>query len=455
MTILERCGKVVFVVVLCAASAWSQQSGAQTEQPSAAPSQQTMNPDTRPLSGLEMIGLGSLAGERSYFQPGFIVSESGDSNALLQPGTQPGFEAVTALAGNLNLKLLGKRNQLSLAYQGGGVIYDTESNLNTTVQLAGLSYSAQFRKTSFMLTDRFSYLPGSYVGLGGAAYSGVFSLSSLGLPTVNQSFIPTQGALTGGAGYANIAAAQFEYQPGPRSSITAVGGFQYLYSNQQGYVNANAALAQVGYNRRLTAKDTLAVFYSASLYHYIGIRQDNNSQVVALSYGRRVTGRLALQVFGGPQFFVVTVPGQSRSHTSGTVGADLTYHWPKTQAGIYFYRGLTAGSGVLAGAETDSLTGSLSRQLGRAWFGSLTFGYYHNSGLPQPQPGVQNQSFNYFSGSANLSRRLGRYTRLSLFYAYQTQNVSQPSTTGHGSGETVLRNVFGVTLNFTYRPMGI
>lgn len=451
MTMGERCWTKLLVVALCASSAWSQE-----EQPSPPASSDTMKPDTRPLSGVESITLGSLLGERSYLEPGFLVAQSGDTNAQLQFGGQPGLVTSTVLGGRLSLEQMGKRNQFSAAYQGGGILYENNSQSNATFHLAGFSDSLEFRRATLIVADRFSFLPGFYAGLGGLAYGGAFSFGNLGnLPALNSSFVPARGILTAAAGYSNTALGQIEYRPGPRSSVTLAGAFETLSSVRQGFVSGNSAIAQTGYNRRLTAKDTISVFYSASAFRFSGIAESFDAQFVAFGYARRITGRLAFQVFGGPQVFSATTPGHSQTNTLASGGASLTYRWPRMEASLNLFRGLTSGAGVVAGAETSSASLRWERRFSRAFSGGLWTGYSYNFAAYTPSL-ARSRAFDYWESSANLTRALGRYARLNLFYGFQTQNSNLLfATSRQATGRSVLRSFFGVTFDFTYRTLGI
>jgi hypothetical protein len=456
MTISERCWIKILVVALCASSAWSQE-----EQQTPPPSPDTMKADTRPLAGAESITLGSLIGERSYLRPGFLVGQSADSNAHFQFNGQSGFLTATVLAGHLTLEHLSKRNEFSGAYQGGGVLYENNSQLNSTFHLGALSDSIMFRRATLILSDRGGYLPGFYAGLGGVAFGGAFSLGGLGnMPGLNPSFLPTRGIISGAGGYFNTALAQLEYRPTARSTVTLAGSFQTLSSTQAGFVDSNATILQTGYDRGLTSRDTVSVFYSASLIRYSGIAESVDAHFIAFSYGRRVTGRLALQLYAGPEIYSVAVPGQSQTHTFAGGGGKLTYRWSRSYADVSYWRGLTAGSGVLTGAQTDYVSAGLNRQLSRAWSGGLTGNYNFNSGLSKPNSGtsasgVVTRQYQYWTGTANLTRTLGRLARLNFFYSFQTQNSNQAFTNASGTGQSVLRHLFGVTFNFDYRPVGI
>ncbi len=452
MTIYERSGTTILVaVLLCASPAWAQE-----EQRSLPSFPDTTKPDTRPLSGVESIGLGSLVGERSYLQPGFVVTQSAVTNAQFLFGGQSGLLTATALAGRLTLEHVGKRNQFSAGYQGGGVLYESNPELNSTLHLAGFSDSLSFRSATLTLADRFSFLPASYSGIGALSYGGAFSLSSLGnLPALRSTFLPVQGILTSAQGYNNTALAQLEYRPAPRSAVTVAGAFETLSSTQGGFIAGNSAILQTGYDRNLTARDAVAVFYSATLFRYAGIAQSIDAQFIAFNYGRRVTGRLALHVFGGPEIFTVTIPGQSRTETLGSGGGNLTYHWPRTEASVSFWRGLTAGSGVLVGAVTDSTSVTLQRQLSRAWSSGLIGSYHFNSAVATSNSGTATRKFDYWTATANLNRALGRLVNLGLFYTFQTQNSNQSFSIGGSFGQSTSRHLFGVSFNFNSRPIGI
>ena len=452
MTTSERSGTIILVAVLLYASpAWAQE-----EQQSPPSSHDTMKPDTRPLSGAETISLGSLVGERSYLQPGFIVTQSGETNAQFLFGGQSGFATATALAGRLTLEHVGKRNQFSAGYQGGGILYENNPKLNSTLHLAAFSDSLSSRRTTVTLADRFSFLPGFYLGIGGLSYGGAFSLTSLGnVPALHTAFLPAQGVLTGAQGYSNTALAQLEYRPTARSTVTVAGAFETLSSTQAGFVSGNSAILQTGYDRTLTPQDAVAVFYSATAFRYSGIAQSIDAQFIAFNYGRRVTGRLALHLFGGPEIFAVTTPGQSRTETLGSGGGNLTYHWPKTEASISFWRGLTAGSGALAGAVTNATSATLQWHLSRAWSSGLIGTYDYNAAVRTSNSGTATRKYDYWTGTANLTRALGRLANLGLFYTFQTQHSNQGFSSGGSIGQSVSRHVFGVSFNFNSRPIGI
>jgi hypothetical protein len=454
MTMHERWWATILITLMCASSGLAQQD--QGNEQANPPASNSMIPDTRPLSGIESLGLGSLAGERSYVAPGFLVTETGQSNAQFEPGGHPGFGAAAILGGNVGLELLGRRNEFNLAYQGGSILYETDSQANSTYQLFGFSDSLSYRRVVFTLTDRFSYLPGFYGGLNALAYGGALSLNGLGtLPSLNSGLNPQRGILTNAAGYSNLALGQLEYVPSARSSVTVAAGFENLDSSEQGFSSFNAIIAQAGYSRNLTAKDTVAVYYLLRLFHYTGVSENLNSQVASFSYGRRITDRLALQLFAGPEFFAITVPGRTQLSTTAYGGAGMKYRWPRTQLSVDYFKGLSGGSGALNGANTNVITMTITRQVSTKWSGNLGFGYYHNSGLREPGSATVPPTYNYWNGTCSVTRALGRHSRVVLFYGFQTQNSNQPFSLGSGHGRSVLNNTLGFNLDYTFRPIGI
>src|SRR5208283_4231210 len=82
----------------------------------------------------------------------------------------------------------------------------------------------------------------------------------------------------------------------------------------------------LGFNYKLNKKDTIGFFYQFSSYHFPGNPQAYGSQVASAAYARKITGRLALSLYGGPQFTSVRVPvGTTTTTVSGYASATLNY----------------------------------------------------------------------------------------------------------------------------------
>src|SRR5260370_36908255 len=117
-------------------------------------------------------------------------------------------------------------------------------------------------------------------------------------------------------------------------------------------------------------KDSVGVVYRVTAYQYSGNPQRINDHVVNVAYGRKVTGRLALQLFGGPDITTFQVPiGNVTKRVSASGGATLIYAMSRSGLSLTYNRGVSNGSGVLVGSSIDQISGSMTRGLGRVWRG--------------------------------------------------------------------------------------
>src|SRR5262249_17779609 len=154
--------------------------------------------------------------------------------------------------------------------------------------------------------------------------------------------------------------------------------------------------------------------------------------------GRRVTGRLALQLSAGPQVFNI---GPSLNHTDWTLSSALTYQTARASYSFGYSRGVSAGSGTFEGAVTHRISGSMRYSLTRLWTTSSVGGYALNRALTIV-PGVNNSYGNYF-GNASLERILTPQLRLRFDYALQQQNAGTGACPATGCTPTNLRQVGG------------
>ena len=101
-----------------------------------------------------------------------------------------------------------------------------------------------------------------------------------------------------------------------------------------------------------------------------------------MSYGRRVTGRLAFQASAGPEIVLLSIPLREGHNKQALVSNDtcllvrtISTSVPVTSRdlGVTYSHGVNGGAGVLAGSLADTVTGTASRQLSRAASGAVEF----------------------------------------------------------------------------------
>ena len=205
-----------------------------------------------------------------------------------------------------------------------------------------------------------------------------------------------------------------------------------------------------------TRKDTVAITYGLAQMRFKGVSQGIDNHFFQMSYGRRVTGRLGLELAGGPQITIFQNPTTaSDRRTSWTASTSLHYRASRADLGLSYTHYTSAGSGLLLGAETDQFHGSVGWRFNRNWSGSLSPGYAHNSRLKQNSASGVSVSYDSIYAGFGVQRTLGRYMDISFNYNLQDQrtSVSGPSTPIGTS--TYIRHLFGFGFSWHTRPVTI
>src|SRR6266478_6487436 len=387
-----------------------------------------LRPDDRPLTGVQMTSLGTQEMRHSYWVPGFQYANLIRSASFLQPGVT-NWNSTSYLTGNVSLLDTWSHAQLSMNYSGGGGFSTDSTQGSSYLHQFDLTQTFEGRKWKLQFIDQFSYLPDSQFGFGGMtnlSTPGVGGSIAPTVPGLQNNYLPNQGIFSSiGPRYSNSFVAQAVYALSRRTSITAAGSYGLMRFVDSGNINSDDEIANLGFNYILTKKDTLGVLYRFTAYQYSGNPQRINDHVVNVAYGRKVTGRLALQLFGGPDITTFQVPiGNVTKRVSASGGATLIYAMPRSGLSLTYNRGVSNGSGVLVGSSIDQISGSMNRGLGRVWRGSINFGYAKNRSVEQNQTQNSAGFDSYFAG-AGLDRPLGRNATFSLGYTTYIQGTTQ------------------------------
>jgi len=111
--------------------------------------------------------------------------------------------------------------------------------------------------------------------------------------------------------------------------------------------------------------------------------------------------------------------------------------------------GFSGGSGVLFGARSQAITGTLSRQFTRLWTASVSSGYAMNSSLGSFS-GLSYSYNTWFSG-ANLGREMGRHFNINFSYGIQHQtNAAVCPVVSCGTNAN--QHTFGMTVRWHLLP---
>lgn len=407
--------------------------------------------DTGPLTGVQNPTLGSPEVRHSYWVPGIQYSNAVFSNSV-NPSTNSGWNSTNYVTGNLSLLQGWRDASLSVNYSGGGYFSNGSAQGNGQFQQLALGYQLDERRWQLLFMDQFAYLPESSFGFGastGLALPGIGGSLGASVPGLQGSYAPSQSIFASvGPRYSDTGTAQLTYQLSARNSITLAGVYGILRFVDPGNVESNNPSAVAGYNHTLSRKDSIGVSYRFSAYQYVGNPQALGDHVAQVVYGRKITGRMALQLAGGPDFTTFRIPISGlRSKLTGSGNATLTYAFKGSSVSLNYSHGLSGGSGVLVGSSADQIGVNASRRLSRTWQGNLNFSYARNSALNN-QSGLSSSAFDTWYAGAGLARQLGRATNFSI--AYQAQNQKQNLSPCSGTNCSTSYLVNQIILSFQW-----
>ena len=392
---------------------------------------QSIQPDNQPLSGVQNPTLGTPEIRHSYWVPGIEYSNTSRSNSL-NGGANSGWNTTSFVSTDLSLLGAWRHSTLSANYSGGGYFSTDSGQGNGQYQQLSANYEMDGRKWQVLFVDEFSYLPQSSFGFGGPSglsTPGIAGSLAVPLPGLQTGYVPSQTILTTiGPRYSNSSGAQLTYKVSARGSVTVAGSYGILRFIDPGNIDSNTQILNAGYDYSITRRNSIGFTYRFGAYRYPGDPQALGDHVVQFEYGRKITGRMALKLAGGPEFTTFRVPlGSSTERISGSGNASLTYAFNQSSIALSYMHGVSGGSGVFNGVDTDQVNATWSKRLTRIWNGSVNFGYARNR---QILSAGSSPVFDTWLAGAGLNRSLGRTAYFSLGYQAQIQsaNAAAPGT---------------------------
>jgi hypothetical protein len=219
-----------------------------------------------------------------------------------------------------------------------------------------------------------------------------------------------------------------------------------------GNVDNNSAAGSLGYNYLISSKNTIGVVYRFSSYQYPGQPQAFGDNIVNLAYGRKITGRLALQLYGGPEFTTFRAPiGTQSSKLAGSASVNLNYAFENGDLTGGYLHGLTGGSGVFTGSTVDQVNFGFSRRLGRIWSANINFGYAHNNAVVSSTQ-VSIPTYDSWFAGGGVNRPLGRNLSFAIAYTAYINASNLSGCTGTPCSSNQTYNSITLNLQWHTRP---
>jgi hypothetical protein len=364
----------------------------------------------------------------------------------------------TVLSGDVAYTAKSEVRPFNLIF-AGGVILGNQSGQGTTYYTnAAVSQGYVTRHWVFNISDSFSFLPQSPT----TGLSGIAGVGDIGVT-------PVQGPVEGPAGgifsisgnrIANTLGGSVERTINRDTSISGSGAWSVLHflDDNSGGLDSTQVSGTVALNRRLDARSSVSLDAVYSTFSYSGNtansdEPDIESRGINLAYQRVLSRTLSMSVSAGPQWISSSNSTLVPSRVNAAVTAGLSYSRRYTSAAIGYSHGVNTGSGVLAGALTDSVIASVGHTYGRKWVASLNTGYSRSAGLTQISNGSslvpENEVFNTVFGGVQLTRAIS--SRFSGYVSYTAQNQTNNYALGAQNALNGTSQTFGIGITFTPR----
>lgn len=467
---LRKMGMLAGILALCLLPARAQDPAGADPSASGTGTQadtstgQTAVPDTLPLSGAQTLTTGGILTRHSFLLPSLNVTAQADSNRQQLPVTSwDSVQAQMYLMGRIGLVQVSGRSELTLDYQGGRSVSVYQNLGDSMVHSLRLAETVRGRRWSLLLGGQGSYLSESAFGLGNAggldAY-GVGSSSGFGgliggaVPAFQSGLLPSQSIST--QNVERISATgivQTSFKLNSRASLTFFGSYGILQFRDAQFFDSSQIVSQAGYEVQLSKKNTISINFRFGNFRFPGQGQEINTYVPNFSYARRLTGRLSWQISAGPQFLEISPVAALQRQMSWSASTALSYQLQRFNLGINYDHSITGGSGLLLGAETDQVQGTVSRQMNRRLRGSLAAGFANNQGVSLASVSAISGALQSWFGSARMDWRVGQRSNFFLAYNARLQGANTPGCLGSLCALTSVNHQVSAGFNLAFKPV--
>jgi hypothetical protein len=363
-------------------------------------------------------------------------------------GYAGGVDYDTALSGSLGYLSKSPDKPFSLVYSGG-YLYSSVPGYpsSSTFQNLAASQVVTTKHWNFVIDDAVSYLPESPT----TGLSGIPGVGDIGVEPVQIGDQPAQSILTNYATRLGNGLNGGITRTINRSlSINGSASWQILHFINNEGIDSSMASGSIGPTYRIDARSSASadVVYSYTNDTYAGNSYPFETEGITFQYQRQLTHFLTMNVSAGPQrtFGSGSTSSLIPSQITPVASASLTYSRKTTTASVFYSRASNAGSGVVFGALTNSIGGTVREQFSRNWQGALMASYSQSTSLAEVA-GVDEDYHSTFGGG-QISRRLSR--SFSAYFSYTAVTQSQSNVVVVQPAYSGLSQTFSVGI--TYSP---
>jgi hypothetical protein len=434
--------KTLIVVFLLIALGSAQQSDP------AASSAQGSEPDQKQDSARANSAIGIRFPESRVSENTLRLSFEGVETVDTNPSGLAGdlgTDFISTLGGTLALDRSGRRNRVSLSYTGGGEIFARNTDLSSTFHHLGFDDTIRGRRWQWSLMDEARYTPAAAF-----AFTPAGTQNSTGL---SPSVVPSQTILGPRVHqFSNTVATELDLAPSSRQNLTFTGAYGILRFFQSDLLDGEQASFSGGYSYRVNPRNEIGAVYGYGYFQYDVFNTTVTTQSIMGAYSRSLGRRFEMVLRGGPERAYSDLTNVS-TDIAGL--ASLRYFSPLYRVDLSYNRGVTAGSGVTAGAHTDAITFSLART-GRRWETIVSGGAALNTATQTAnllQPNRIRNSYGSGFGSIQVNKTISRSRR--MFLRYSLQRLSPNVCLSTGCTTNSIRQLGDVGLDWAFRPVRV
>lgn len=366
----------------------------------------------RSLTGIGGLTLTDLSPMRSRLVASVSYAQTVTTNPLINSHDSP--EIGSHLGGDLQYMLNQRAEFLRIGYAGSADFNQLDSNTNSVVHSFSILNRLRVNRYTLEVIDQLSCVPKSQVTLGGEV-AGFGSLGQAAASSVNVNYLPGLGLSTlNQLRIMNVSAAQATYAATPRLNLTAAASFGMERFPDGDLLNSNSLNLNAGFNRLLSAVDTLGAQVTFARFTYNSMPYKLHSYGWNLLYSRQLSRTLKVSGAGGGSWVQSEDAGTSRDLLLWNAQATVDFRRQWWEFGATYSHNLSGGEGLILGAISDDVILRGTRQLGRDWKLLLSASSSHDKAV------VQQQSYSVVTATTGFSRSFGR--RLSLFANYSYHN---------------------------------
>lgn len=375
------------------------------------------------------------------------LSYSLTGSEMLEKYNGSSLNAETAVSGNLAYLSKSEQDPFSMVYSGGYLFNaSSDGSYSTTFQDLAVSQVMRTRAWTYVVADALSYLPGAPT----TGLSGVAGVGDVGVPPVQTGIGPDQNILTNYSNrLSNGLSGSATWQVSPNLDVEGSASWQLIHFDGASGINSNSYSGSFGPNYRIDVRDTVGanVYYSYMTYPSYG-NYKIESEGLNFTYTRAWSRRLSTTLTFGPE----NTHGQTLTNIPAAVNfagsATASYATRTTGFTATYTRGVNAGSGVIFGALSDTISADINRPVNRNWQFGISGNYSRNVSLAEYM-GVLPR-YDAAFGAVQLSRRLS--DTLSCYGSYTLIHQSSQNNVGidafNGTG-----NIIGFGITYAPAPL--